>query len=94
MASKILSSEDIKHVIIDDNEQHVKNAQQKGTPAFHGDIFDEKVLANSTISRANSRVSYALSEGAGSLPPSARKKSFSNPFGISPGNTAVRERII
>ena len=63
-------------------------------PWFAGAMGPIESLANSTISRANSRVSYALSEGAGSLPPSARKKSFSNPFGISPGNTAVRERII
>jgi voltage-gated potassium channel Kch len=53
MASKILSSEDIKHVIIDDSEQHVKNAQQKGIPAFHGDIFDLKVLHAAGIKLAS-----------------------------------------
>ncbi len=53
MAANILSFEDIKHVIIDDNEQHVKNAQQKGIPAFHGDISDVAVLKAAGIDLAS-----------------------------------------
>jgi monovalent cation:H+ antiporter-2, CPA2 family len=53
MASKILSSEDIKYVIIDDNEQHVKTAQNKGAPAFHGDISDVAVLNAAGIELAS-----------------------------------------
>jgi CPA2 family monovalent cation:H+ antiporter-2 len=53
MAANILSLEDIKYVIIDDNEQHVKNAQQKGVPAFHGDISSEAVLNAAGINLAS-----------------------------------------
>lgn len=53
MASKILSSEAIQYVIIDDNEQHVKNAQSKGVPAFHGDISDVAILNAAGINLAS-----------------------------------------
>jgi CPA2 family monovalent cation:H+ antiporter-2 len=53
MAASILSFEDIKYVIIDDNEQHVKSAQQRGVPAFHGDMSDPAVLNAAGINLAS-----------------------------------------
>lgn len=52
MAVAMLAMHDLPYVAIDNNEQVVKLAQQKGIPAFQGDFSDPNILNASGVERA------------------------------------------
>lgn len=53
IAASVLATQDLPYLVIDDNEQLVKIAQQKGIPAFLGDFANTNILLAAGVERAS-----------------------------------------